>query len=446
MKAHFVGVGGNGMSALAQLRSFSGEAVSGSDRLEDGPGLGDAAKRLEKAGVLLVPQDGSAVHAGLSRVVASTAIEADNPDLARARALKLPIVHRADELAEQASKRETIAVAGTSGKSTVTAMIFHILYGVGLDPSLACGANLIWLRKNGLIGNALLGRSKLFVMEADESDGTLTRYSPKLGVLLNLSKDHKEVAELRAMFQTFKEKSRGLVVSADDPALADYLPAAATFGFTAGEFRGSNLELSPRETRFHVGNAAFSIPLPGRHNAENALAAAAACARLGVPPEKSARALASYEGLSRRFERLGERRGVLVVDDFAHNPEKVKAAIAAARLGHKRVLAVFQLHGFAPARFLKDEFLAAFAQALTAEDRLWLPDIYYAGGTAAKDISAKDYANALSARGLRASHAPNRAKIPASIAAEAKTGDIVLVMGARDPSLSDFARTILPAL
>lgn len=441
-----MGVGGNGVSALAQLCAFEGASVTGSDRLHDAAGLGDSAKRLEAAGVRLVPQDGSSVSKDLDRVVASTAVEEGNPDLARARELKVPVVLRADELAAHAAKRETVAIAGTSGKSTVTAMIWHVLEAEGLGATLACGANLLSLRKKGLLGNAWLGKSKLFVMEADESDGTITRYEPKLGVLLNLTKDHKDLDELRALFRTFKERAQSLVASADDPALADYLPGASTYGFAAGDLRGSDLELSAEETRFQAGGAAFRLPLPGRHNAENALAAAAACARLGVSPEKSAKALASYGGLARRFEVLGERRGARVVDDFAHNPEKVKAAIAAAKLGRERVLAVFQLHGFAPARFLKDEFLSAFEKALAPQDRLWLPDIYYAGGTAAKDISSKDYADALAAKGLCARHAPDRKALPAQVAAEAKPGDLILVMGARDPSLSDLARSLLAAL
>lgn len=441
-----MGVGGNGMSALAQLRAFAGDSVTGSDRLHDAVGLGDAATRLDKAGVRLVPQDGRSVAQGLDRVVVSSAVEEGNADLARARALGLPVMHRADELAEQAAARETIAVAGTSGKSTVTAMIWHILDAEGLSPSLACGANLLSLRGKGLLGNAFLGKSRIFVMEADESDGTLTRYKPALGILLNLTKDHKGLDELRALFKTFAGRSKTLVASADAPGLAEFLPGAVTFGFTAGDLRGGDLKLLEQETRFTAGGAAFRLPLPGRHNAENALAAAAACARLGVSPQQSARALAGYGGLARRFERLGERRGVLVVDDFAHNPEKVKAAIAAARLGRRRVLAVFQLHGFAPARFMKAEFLDAFAEALCPQDRLWLPDIYYAGGTAARDVSAQDYAEALASRGLVVRHAPDKKALPALVAAEATKGDIILVMGARDPSLPELARTMLAAL
>jgi UDP-N-acetylmuramate--alanine ligase len=446
VKVHFVGVAGTGMSALAQLRALAGDVVTGSDRLADQDGLGSEGARLKTAGISLFPQDGSGVARDTARVVVSTAIEKDNRDLARAAELGIPVVHRADELAELAGRHRTVAIAGTSGKSTVTAMTFHVLQAAGRSPSLAAGANLLSLRRRGLVGNAWKGESDLLVMEADESDGTLTRYSAAVGVLLNISKDHKELAELESLFRRFQERSERFVVNADAPALAGFRKGARTYGFAAGELRGEGLELTRDGSRFRVGAASVSVPAPGRHNAENALAAIAACEALGVAVADAAAALATFEGVGRRFEILGSARGIEVVDDFAHNPEKVRAVLAAARLRARRVLAVFQLHGFAPARFLKDEFLAAFSESLGPDDRLWLPDIYYVGGTAAKDVSAADYASALTARGIRAANEPARAEIARQIAAEAKPGDLVLVMGARDPSLSAFAADVLAAL
>lgn len=445
-RVHFTGVAGSGMSALAQLRALSGDIVTGSDRLADRDALGPLRPRLEAAGISFFRQDGSGLEAGAERLVVSTAIEKDNPDLLRARELGLPIVHRAEELCALAAGRRCLAVAGTSGKSTVTAMVFHILEAAGLAPSLACGAELPSLRKRGLAGNAWLGLSDLLAIEADESDGTLTRYEPEVGVLLNLSKDHKELTELAAIFGVFRQRSRRFVVNGDAPGLAELGRGALTFGFSSGTLRGRDLELDARGCRFTLEGVSFDLPVPGRHNAENALAAAAACRELGVAFRDASLALASYEGIGRRFERVGQARGVEVIDDYAHNPEKVRAAVAAARLRGKRLLVVFQLHGFAPARFLKEEFLEAFTQALGPEDLLWLPDIYYAGGTAAKDVSAADYAGELAARGKKARHLARREEIAAEIAAEAKAGDVVLVMGARDASLGDFAASILRSL
>lgn len=433
------------MSALAQLRAQEGAEVTGSDRLADREALGETRRRLEAAGIRLFAQDGSGIDERTGRVVVSTAIESDNADLARAKKLSTPTVHRADELAAIASGHRCVAVAGTSGKSTVTAMVFQVLEAAGLSPSLACGANLPALRRRGLIGNAWRGRSDLLVIEADESDGTLTRYNPELGLLLNISKDHKELSELATLFRTFRARCKSFVVNAD-AALSEFEPGSLTFGFGAGQLRGRNLELTPEGCRFEVEGVAMTVNAPGRHNAENALAAVAAGRRLGASLEQAAAGLAAFEGVGRRFEVVGSARGVEVVDDFAHNPEKVKAVLSAARLRSKRVLAVFQLHGFAPARFLKEEFLDAFSLALRPEDVVWLPDIYYVGGTAAKDVSAADYASQLCARGVKARHAARRDDIVDEIARQAQAGDLVLVMGARDPSLGDFAARILARL
>ncbi|MDE2040418.1 MAG: UDP-N-acetylmuramate--alanine ligase [Elusimicrobia bacterium] len=445
-KLHFVGVAGNGMSALAQLRAWEGCTVSGSDRLADRGSLGQAGQRLSAAGVSILPQDGSGVSSATARVVVSSAIEEGNPDLLRAAALGVPLVHRADELASFASARKTVAVAGTSGKSTVTAMLFHILSRAKREPSVAAGAALTSLRREGLLGNAWLGKSELLVLEADESDGSIGRYHPFIGLLLNLSKDHKELGELMALFSGFKAASESFIVSADAPGLDELRPGAMTYGFRAGELRGRALSLGTEGSRFEVEGVEFRLPLVGAHNADNALAAVAAATRLGVGLAQAAEALAGFRGVHRRFERVGQAGGVEVVDDFAHNPEKVRAALAAAHLRARRVLAVFQLHGFAPARFLKKEFIAAFLQALGPEDVLWLPDIYYAGGTAAKDVSARDYAEALLAAGKNARHAPERSALPLEIAASAKAGDLVLIMGARDPSLPELAAEVLAAL
>jgi UDP-N-acetylmuramate-alanine ligase len=299
---------------------------------------------------------------------------------------------------------------------------------------LAAGAMVPAVKRRGLLGNAWRGESDVMVMEADESDGTLTKYRPELGVLLNVTKDHKEVSELLELFRTFKRQSKRFVVNA---ALAEFAPGARTY-------RLGETALTPFGSSFSHEGAAFKLNVPGRHNAENALAAAVACLELGVPLKRSAEALETYETIGRRFESVGRKRGVEVIDDFAHNPEKVRASWAAAKLRGKRVLAVFQLHGFAPARFMKDDFAAAFRELLGERDALWLPDIYYVGGTAAKDIFATDYVKAL--QGKRAFHAPDRPRMIQDLAAEAREGDVILVMGARDPSLSALAASILQAL
>ncbi|MDD5658296.1 MAG: Mur ligase family protein, partial [Elusimicrobia bacterium] len=301
------------------------------------------------------------------------------------------------------------------------------------------------LRARGLYGNAWRGASDLLVIEADESDGSLVNYRPAVGVFLNLTKDHKGVPELQEIFRKFRANAGSALVNADDPLL-DGLRPERTFGLAAGELRAEIMELGAERCRFRLGGEEFTLPLPGRHNVANAAAAVAACVGEGVALRDCRRALAGYQGVARRFESLGRVRGVEVVDDFAHNPAKIAATLQAARLRGERLLAVYQPHGFAPTRMLKAELIEAFASGLRPEDRLWLPDIYYAGGTASRDISSRDIVEPLCERGLAAVHAPCRERLPGEIAAEARAGDLVLVMGARDPSLADFARSVLTAL
>ncbi|MFA6030505.1 MAG: Mur ligase domain-containing protein [Elusimicrobiota bacterium] len=446
-KIHFVGALGQGMSALAQFHAFGDGTATGSDRYLDQGQLAATRLKFEALGIRLFPQDGSGIDERTARVVLSTAIEESNPDLARARALGLPVIHRADFLSEQVSAHRALAVTGTSGKSSVVAMVFEILDGCKRSPSVITGGGLRLLESRGFVGNAARGSSDLLVLEADESDGSLVRYKPWLGALLSVGRDHKELSVLLEMFRTFRASCARFVVHGDAPLLAEFRPHATTFGFSEGcAVRATDLVLEPGRVAFKAGGASFELPVDGRHNAENALAAAAVCLEAGIQLKDAAAALAGYRGVQRRFERLGTARGVSVVDDYAHNPDKARAAITAAKLGGRRVLAVYQPHGFAPTRFVKDELIEVFASALGPEDRLWMPEIYYAGGTAVKDISSEHIVKAVAARGRTAAFVPERADIPAAVAAEALEGDLVLVMGARDPSLSDFARSILAAL
>ncbi|HAH07441.1 MAG TPA: hypothetical protein DCM05_13130 [Elusimicrobia bacterium] len=444
---HFVGIGGTGMSALAQFHSFGQAATTGSDRLLDRGQIAEWRSGFEALGIRLFPQDGSGITQATGRVVVSTAVEDTNPDIAKAKALGRPLVHRADFLAEQVAAHRALAVSGTSGKSTVTAMVYEVLEAAKRSPSVITGGGLRLLEARGLLGNAARGSSDLLVIEADESDGSLVRYAPWLGLLLNVGKDHKDLADLMEIFKAFRSHCGRFVVNGDAANLGEFLPGAKTFGFSSGcAVRGQELDLAPGRIRFRANGVFFELPLDGEHNAMNALAASAACLEAGVPLEASAEALRSYKGVMRRFERVGTARGVTVVDDYAHNPDKVRAALAAAKLCAPRVLAVFQPHGYGPTRFLKDDFIAAFSESLRPEDRLWMPEIYYAGGTAVKNISAADLVSPIAERGRRASFLPDRKDVAAAVAAEAREGDLVLLMGARDPSLSAYARSLLAAL
>jgi UDP-N-acetylmuramate--alanine ligase len=446
---HYAGVAGGGMSALAQFQALQGGGeASGSDRTFDHDGAPHIRAALERAGVTIVPQDGSGIALGVDALIVSTAVEDSVPDVRAARVAGTPIFHRSELLARFVAAHRTVAVAGTSGKSTVVAMIFEILQSAGRSPSLITGAELRTLAGRGYLGNAWAGESELLVVEADESDGSLVRYAPAVGVILNLDKDHKEIPEVRAMFEVFGARTRESLVVGEAENLRGLRPGAMSFGLgPTADLRGTAIELGRESSRFMVDGVACTLPLPGLHNVENALAALAAGRALGVPISELAPGLAQFHGVARRLERVGEARGVRVIDDFAHNPAKVRAAIAAVRLGEpNRILAVYQPHGFGPTRFLRREMVEAFAAALAPADRLWLLEIFYAGGTATRDLSSADLKADLVGRGVNADFAPERQALVERLASEARAGDVVLVMGARDPSLPELCRSILRAL
>jgi UDP-N-acetylmuramate--alanine ligase len=388
--------------------------------------------------------------------VVSGAVEESVPDVAAARAAATPIQHRSELLAEILNAAAGVAVAGTSGKSTVAAMAAWALRDGGVSPSFLGGAPVLPTpgREDGAAPGpaAWAGGSEVVVGEADESDGSLVRYRPEIGVVTNLSPDHRPMTELREMFVQFSAAVRGaLLVNADRPETGILRPPPRVPRFAFGlsptaQVRGESLELEEDGSRFRVGGVAFRLGLPGRFNVENALAALAVARQFDVPDRIAAESLACFPGLARRLERVGTAAGVEVIDDFAHNPDKVAAALAALRLRRGRLRLLFQLHGFGPARMHRAGLVRAFAAGLGPDDRIYVPPIYFAGGTVVRDISAADYVEDLQAAGVDAVPVDRDHKLPARIAADCTPGDRAVVMGARDPSLADLARDILSAL
>ena len=444
---HYAGLAGSGMSGLAQFQVMTGGHASGSDRAFDRGERASLKAQLESLGITVMPQDGSGLGPDCAALVVSTAVEEQVPDFAVAKAKDIPIIHRSELLAYFVASNRSVAVTGTSGKSTVTAMVFDILRGAGRDPSVITGGDLPDLVAQGLPGNALVGRSDLLVVEADESDGSLVRYAPSVGVILNLQRDHKEMAEVAAMFATLRARVREALVVGDNENLDAFAGGALRFGFSArADVRGQDVELRPASSRFRVEDVAFELPVAGAHNVANALAAIAACRTLDVTLADMAAPLACFRGIGRRFQTVGKARGVEVVDDFAHNAEKIAAAIKTAHLRAARVLAIYQPHGYGPTRFLRRDFVATFSRELEPEDRLWMLEVFYAGGTATRDFSSADIVAEIASLGTNAEFAPTRERLVARIAKEARPGDLVLVMGARDPSLTELARAILTSI
>lgn len=444
---HYAGLAGAGMSALAQYQVMTGGVASGSDRAFDRGERKELRAQLERLGIRVLPQDGSGLGSDCAALVVSTAVEENVPDFAAARAARIPIVHRSELLAYFVAQQRSIAITGTSGKSTVTAMVFAILKGAGRDPSVITGGDLPELQAQGLPGNAFAGRSDLLVVEADESDGTLIRYAPAIGVILNLQRDHKEIEDVAAMFATLRARVREALVVGDAENLDPFAGGALRFGLgPRADVRGEDVALGPDASRFRVGDVVFELPVPGAHNVVNALAAIATARVLGVPVEQMPAPLSSFRGIGRRFQTVGKAHGVEVVDDFAHNADKIAAAIRTAKLRSRRVLAIYQPHGYGPTRFLRRDFVTTFARELGPDDRLWMLEVFYAGGTATRDFSAADIVAEIGARGIHAEFSPSREWLGERIAREARPGDLVLVMGARDPSLTALARAILAGI
>ncbi|QIK77928.1 UDP-N-acetylmuramate--alanine ligase [Sphingomonas piscis] len=454
----FCGIGGSGMLPLACIVRANGTRVLGSDRALDAGRLAPKFDYLRSLGIDLFPQDGSGVDAGMT-LVTSAAVEDTIPDVVRARALGLPHLTRPQLLAQLLNAAErSVAVGGTSGKSTVTGMIGWILHVLGRKPTVMNGAVMKnFVSADAPFASALVGDPGLFVSEVDESDGSIALYRPGVAVLNNVTLDHKEMDELRELFGGFLNAASTAVINLDDPEtrlLGERLEPSRrityAFDHPDADLLGRNLRLSPGEATFdlvHEGEAyAVRLAVPGRHNASNALAAIGAVLALGISVAEAAEALASFQGLKRRLETVGTAGGVTVIDDFGHNPDKIDATLAALRAQAGRLLVMFQPHGYGPIAKMGDELARSFADGLGENDRLYMPDPVYQGGTVDRSRGSEWLVGKVCELGRSADHIPKRQAIADRLIAEARPGDRIVIMGARDDTLSDLAAQIVAAL
>jgi len=454
----FSGIGGSGMLPLASIVRASGGKVSGSDRSLDAGRTPQKFDYLRSLGIQLFPQDGSGLQEGTT-LVTSAAVEDTVPDVVRARELGLTHLTRPEFLARLLNDAQrSVAVGGTSGKSTVTGMIGWILHACHRQPTVMNGAVMKnFVTPSAPFASALVGDPELFVSEVDESDGSIALYKPEIAVLTNISLDHKEMAELRSLFAAFLLRARKAVVNLDDPetrAIADVIPEDMRIGYgfdsPQADFMGKDLKLEPGGVSFvlHAQDEQHAVTLgvPGRHNASNALASLAAARALGVRIEDAVAALARFEGLRRRLETVGSAGGVTVIDDFAHNPDKIDATLATLTAQPGRLLIMFQPHGYGPLSKMGDELAESLAGGMGAEDRLFLPDPVYQGGTVEKSRGSDWLAEQVRDRGRQADHLPERTAIGEALLREAQPGDRILIMGARDDTLSEFARDLVEKL
>ncbi|MEO8453529.1 MAG: Mur ligase family protein [Sphingomicrobium sp.] len=454
----FSGIGGSGMLPLACIVRASGGKVAGSDRSLDAGRTPEKFDYLRSLGIQLSQQDGSGLHKGMT-LVTSAAVEDTVPDVVRAKELGLPHLTRPQFLARLLNDAQrSVAVGGTSGKSTVTGMIGWILNACHRQPTVMNGAVMKnFVTPAAPFASALVGDPELFVSEVDESDGSIALYKPEIAVLTNISLDHKELAELRELFAHFLNRSRKAVLNLDDPetrALSETVPRDKVLGYgfdsPGADFMGKDLQLEPNGVTFAVEAEGerhdVRLAVPGRHNASNALAAMGAARALGIRLEDAVNALARFEGLKRRLETVGEAAGVTVIDDFAHNPDKIDATLATLRAQPGRLLIMFQPHGYGPLRKMGEQLAQSFATGMAADDRLYLPDPVYQGGTVERTRGSDWLAQQVGERDRQAEHIAERSRISDALVAEAKAGDRILVMGARDDTLIDFAHELLEKL
>ena len=454
-----VGIGGSGMMPLAMILAARGARVEGSDRgLDQGrvPAKFDALRAL---GIALHPQDGSGIVSADQLVVASAAVEAMVADIVAAETLGCKRMTRAElNAALFNASRLPIGVAGTSGKSTVTGMIAAILHAAGHDPSVMNGAVMKdFATTDRPFASALVGQGDAYVSEVDESDGSIALYAPRIAVLNNVSLDHKALDELNALFGAFIGKATHAVVNLDNPdaaTLAMALPADRVLGFAIdreARLRATGLVEEPFAIAFDLavdGTRAGSVRLavPGRHNVSNALAAIGAAVAAGVPVAEATAALSHFSGLKRRFELVGEAAGVSVIDDFGHNPDKIAATLDTLRAAPGRLRVLSQPHGSGPLKHMRAELVATFAARLGQDDLLVLPDPVYQGGTVTREVTSADIVRDLTVAGSPALHIPDREAAAAHLVSIAAPGDRIVVMGARDDTLSLLALRIVDDL
>jgi UDP-N-acetylmuramate--alanine ligase len=434
-----VGIGGIGMSGIAEilLHLGSGIQVTGSDAK-----LSGITERLASLGAEILEGHCAVNVEGADLVVTSSAVRKDNPEVVAARHLQIPIIPRAEMLAElMRLYRYGIAIAGSHGKTTTTSMIAAVLARGGLDPTIVVGGRL-----KAIGSNARLGHGQFLVAEADESDGSFLRLNPAVSVITNIDREHLDYySGLDALRQAFVYFANRVpfygvtVLCADDPEVRAILPLvtkrATLYGTDpSAEVRATSIELVPHGSRFRLSAAgrdlgAMQLQVPGGHNVLNALAAAAVGLEVGVGFGHIAESLAQFHGVGRRFETRGEAGGVRVVDDYGHHPTEIRATLAAARTLGGRVLVLFQPHRYSRTSLLREEFGAAFADA----ERVWVLDVYAAGEAPIAGVTGRTIVEAAERRGAsHLAYAPEAAAAVAEAAAAARPGDTVLTLGAGD--------------
>jgi UDP-N-acetylmuramate--alanine ligase len=454
----FCGIGGSGMTPLALIIQARGGRVEGSDRALDQGRNAERFDFLRAQGVRLYPQDGSGVTRAGQILVTSAAVEETVPDVQAARRVGAAVTTRARLLAELFNASGcAVGVAGTSGKSTTVGMLGFILHRAGRRPTIMNGADMKnFIDAGSPFASARIGDGDIFVSEVDESDGSIALYQPRVAVVNNISLDHKSLDELRALFRAFAAKAQTVVLNLDNAETAALLAGLQPGQAVTWSLRAAHADLvasrplpSPTGVAFEVkaratGEAVeVALQVPGLHNVANALAALSAAQACGVPLAAAAAHLRDFSGIRRRLEVVGALSDITVVDDFAHNPDKIAATLDTMHAFPGRLLLMFQPHGYGPLRLMRDAFADCFAGGLQDEDVLVMPEPVYFGGTVDRSVGSRELVGDIARRGRQAFAFSDRAACGDLLIRLARPGDRIVVMGARDDSLSQFARELV---
>ena len=449
------------MTPLALIIQAKGGRVEGSDRALDQGRNTERFDFLRARGVSLHPQDGSGIRRAGQILVTSAAVEETIPDVQAARRVGAAVTTRARLLADLFNAATLgIGVAGTSGKSTTVGMIGWILHRAGKSPTIMNGADMKnFVAADTPFASARIGDGEIFVSEVDESDGSIAFFEPRIAVVNNISLDHKSMDELRSLFRDFSAKAETVVLNLDNPETAALVPdlkpgQVVTYSLTdaRADLLASLPVPSPTGIAFRVKardtDEAVEVKLkvPGLHNVANALAALCAAKACGVTLADAAAHLGEFSGIRRRLEVVGTVNGITVIDDFAHNPDKISATLETMHAFPGRLLLMFQPHGYGPIRLMKDALVDCFANGLHADDVLVMPEPVYFGGTVDRSVGSRELVGEIERRGRNALAFADRSACGDVWSKLARPGDRILVMGARDDSLSVFAHELLQRL
>ncbi len=434
---HFVGIGGIGMSGIAEVLLNLGYQVTGSDLKES-----DTTERLRSLGAVISIGHKSENIDSPHVVVVSSAVKKDNPEVVVAQERKIPVIPRAEMLAELMRLKYGIAIAGAHGKTTTTSMVATVLAAGGIDPTVVIGGKL-----NSLGSNAKLGQGDFLVAEADESDGSFLKLSPTIAVVTNIDEEHldfyKDINEIKRAFLTFINKIPfyGVaILCLDERHIQSLIPSIEkryiTYGMsTQADYQAGDISLFPLGSRYRVLYRGedlgwFELSVPGLHNVNNSLAAVAVARELDVDTEVIRRALKEFSGVQRRFQIKGEAKGIMIIDDYGHHPTEIRATLAAAKAGlGRRVVSVFQPHRYTRTERLLEEFFTAFNQA----DEVIVMDIYAAGEPSIEGISGRVVCEGIRRHGHRdAEYIPDRNALIERLVGRLREGDALLTLGAGD--------------